>query len=108
MMKRKLGIINVGQSPRIDFRSFIRNWFKAQGVDAEIIERASLDGLTYEQIHEMEGPAYDPSKPLYSPDTRCGAFVHREGVDNYWLGKGWWEVWTPRKDNWPFPEEVDK
>jgi protein AroM len=99
MAKRKLGLINVGQGPRIDNRSFVRNWFKAQGVDVEILEHACFEGMTWEEIHALEGPDYDPSKPMYSPDTRCGAFVHREGVYDFHLGEGWYEVWTPRKEN---------
>jgi hypothetical protein len=100
MAKRKIGFINVGQGPRADFLSVHRNWLDANGLkDVEILQFASLDGLSYEEIHEVEGPAFDPDKPLYSPDTRCGAFVHREGVDDLHLGEGWWEVWTPRRFN---------
>ena len=54
-MAFKLGLINVGQGPRIDNRSFVRNYFKAQGVDVEILEHASYEDLTYEQIAGMEG-----------------------------------------------------
>jgi len=100
-MAFKLGLINVGQGPRIDNRSFVRNYFKAQGVDVEILEHCSYEDMEWEEIHALEGPDYDPTKPLYSPDTRCGAFVHRPDGDDFYLGKGWYEVWTPRKENEP-------
>lgn len=100
-MAFKLGLINVGQGPRIDNRSFVRNYFKAQGVDVEILEHASYEDLTYEQIAALEGPDFDPNVPLYSPDTRCGAFVHCEGEHDFYLGDGWHEVWTPRLENEP-------
>ena len=45
IMAFKLGLINVGQGPRIDNRSFVRNYFKAQGVDVEILEHASYEDL---------------------------------------------------------------
>ncbi|MBA7553360.1 hypothetical protein ES705_45951 [subsurface metagenome] len=101
MAKNKVGIINVGQGPRKDYVSIHRNWFNYLGADVEIIERAALDGLSCEELYETEGPPYDPEKPLYSPDTRCGAWIHRQGSYNKVLGKDWWEVWTPRKDNIP-------
>ena len=44
-MAFKLGLINVGQGPRIDNRSFVRNYFKAQGVDVEILEHCSYEDL---------------------------------------------------------------
>jgi len=99
MVKSKVGIINVGHSPRNEYLAIHHNWFNSQGADVEIIERGALDGLSYEELHEQEGPPYDPEKPLYSPDTRTGAFVHRKGVYDGILGEGWCEVWPPRKDS---------
>lgn len=101
MKKGTLGLINVGQSPRIDNVSFVTNWFAAQGVAVDVIERGILDGLTYGQLKAMEGPPYDPAQPLYSPDTRSGGFVKAPGQQDPNLGDGWTEVWLPQAENLP-------
>lgn len=100
-MKHKIGLLNVGHAPRVDNKSLVANFFRSTGVDCEIIERATFEGETFEEIHKLEGPDYDPNAYMYSPDTRCGAFVHREGINDIVLGEGWYEVWTPRKENIP-------
>lgn len=49
-MKRKLGIITIGQSPRIDV---VPEMIEYLGENVEVIETGALDGLTYEEILEF-------------------------------------------------------
>ncbi len=50
-MKRKLGTITIGQSPRLDV---IPEMIEFLGENVEIIEEGALDGLTYSEILELE------------------------------------------------------
>jgi len=108
MGKVKFGLIGVGQSPRIDNRSFVHNWFKAQGLDVEIYERGIFDGMSFEELRALEGP-YDPDAKLYSPDTRSGGFVHAPGMHDDNLGDDWFEVWLPQTEVRPrIQKTIDK
>lgn len=49
-MKKKLGAITIGQSPRLDV---IPEMIPYLGYDVEVIEAGALDGLTYEEIQEF-------------------------------------------------------
>ncbi|MDO5718760.1 MAG: AroM family protein [Tissierellia bacterium] len=49
-MKSKLGVITIGQSPRVDV---IPEMGKYLGDEVEIIELGALDGLSYEEILEF-------------------------------------------------------
>ena len=53
-MKKKVGIITTGQSPRNEYRSFHRNALAALGLEVDVFERACLDGLTREEIRAHE------------------------------------------------------
>ena len=50
-MKKTIGFITVGQSPRVDVVPEMAVHF---GENIEIIECGALDGLTYEQILEFK------------------------------------------------------
>ncbi len=50
-MKRKLGTITIGQSPRDDV---IPEMLPYLGENVEVIQAGALDGLTYEEILEFE------------------------------------------------------
>ncbi|AOT71966.1 AroM family protein [Geosporobacter ferrireducens] len=50
-MKRKLGAITIGQSPRVDV---IPEMAAFLGNNVEVIEAGALDGLTYEEILEFK------------------------------------------------------
>lgn len=49
-MKKKLGVITIGQSPRSDVVPEIIPYL---GDNVEVIEAGALDGLTYEEIQEF-------------------------------------------------------
>lgn len=49
-MKKKLGAITIGQSPRLDV---IPEMIPYLGDEVEVIEAGALDGLTYEEIQEF-------------------------------------------------------
>lgn len=51
-MKHKIGLLNVGHAPRVDNKSLVANFFRSTGVDCEIIERATFEGETFEEIHK--------------------------------------------------------
>jgi protein AroM len=46
----KIGAITIGQSPRVDL---VPEFRRALGVDAEIIEKGALDGLSLDQVRTM-------------------------------------------------------
>lgn len=50
-MKKKLGVITIGQSPRDDILTEMRPYI---GNNVEIIQLGALDGLTYEEILVLE------------------------------------------------------
>lgn len=50
-MKRKLGVITIGQSPRNDV---IPEMLPYLGENVEVIQAGALDGLTYDEILEFE------------------------------------------------------
>ena len=50
-MKKKLGVITIGQSPRDDILTEMRPYI---GNNVEIIQSGALDGLTYEEILVLE------------------------------------------------------
>lgn len=47
MMKKKLGVITIGQSPRTDV---VPEMVEYLGKNVEVIEKGALDGLSYEKI----------------------------------------------------------
>lgn len=50
-MKKKLGVITIGQSPRTDVISEMTPYL---GENVEIVQAGALDGLTYEEILEFK------------------------------------------------------
>ena len=50
-MKKKLGVITIGQSPRSDVVPEIIPYL---GDNVEVIEAGALDGLTYEEMKNIK------------------------------------------------------
>lgn len=50
-MKRKLGVITIGQSPRLDV---VPEMLPFLGEEVDVIEAGALDGLTYEEILKFQ------------------------------------------------------
>ncbi|MDQ0390471.1 AroM family protein [Labrys monachus] len=85
-MKKKVGIVTTGQSPRHEYRSFHRNALAALGIDAEVFERACLDGHGREEIraHQIE-----PKDGL-----GIGCYVHDDTPADRRMGRGWEEIFV--------------
>ncbi|SEQ22068.1 AroM protein [Faunimonas pinastri] len=85
-MKKKVGIITTGQSPRTEYRSFHRNALAALGIEADVFERACLDGLTRAEIraHQIE-----PADGL-----GIGCYVHNDTPADRRMGSGWEEIFV--------------
>lgn len=87
----RVGIVTTGQSPRHEYRSFHRNALKALGVSVEVVERATLDGLTRDEIRAIEiDPAEGPG---------IGCYVHTNDSTDVRMGGGWEEVFV-RQDEY--------
>ena len=50
MILKKIGMITIGQSPRIDIVPEMR---EVLGADVEILEAGALDGLTLEEVKKI-------------------------------------------------------
>jgi protein AroM len=50
MILKKIGVITIGQSPRIDIIPEMR---EILGADVEILEAGALDGLTLEEVKKF-------------------------------------------------------
>ena len=61
-MKKKIGIITIGQSPRTDVVPEMTAFF---GEEVEVLERGALDGLTLEEVR-----AYEPDAGMIHLCTR--------------------------------------
>jgi protein AroM len=92
-MKRKLGTITIGQSPRIDV---VPEMIEYLGENVEVIETGALDGLTYEQILEFspkeddyvlvsrlsDGRSVKIAERCIIPRLQqCIDYLEKEGVD---------------------------
>lgn len=73
-MKRKLGTITVGQSPRMDVIPEIADFF---GEDVEIIEAGALDELSYEEILSLGSNEDDYILVSRLKDGRSVKFAER-------------------------------
>lgn len=73
-MKRKLGAITIGQSPRIDVIPEMAGFF---GDRIEVIEAGALDGLTYEEILAFEPKEDDYVLVSKLKDGRSVKFAER-------------------------------
>ena len=60
-MKRKIGLITIGQSPRPDI---VNEMKEIAGLKLEIIESGALDGLSKEQVRALNSSS-DPSRQGY-------------------------------------------
>ncbi|MCQ1529013.1 AroM family protein [Lutispora saccharofermentans] len=73
-MKKKLGAITIGQSPRIDV---IPEMLPYLGEDVEVIQAGALDGLTYEEILQFEPEENDYVLVSKLRDGRSVRFAER-------------------------------
>lgn len=73
-MKRKLGTITIGQSPRIDV---IAEMLPYLGENVEVIQAGALDGLTYEEILKFEPEKDDYVLVSKLRDGRSVKFAER-------------------------------
>lgn len=73
-MKRKLGAITIGQSPRVDV---IPEMLPYLGENVEVIQAGALDGLTYEEILEFKPEKDDYVLVSKLRDGRSVKFAER-------------------------------
>lgn len=73
-MKRKLGAITIGQSPRVDV---IPEMLPYLGENVEVIQAGALDGLTYEEILQFEPEKDDYVLVSKLRDGRSVKFAER-------------------------------
>lgn len=85
-MKKRVGIITTGQSPRNEYRSFHRNALAALGLEVEVFERACLDGLSREEIRAHEIKPED--------GLGIGCYVHNDTPADRRMGSGWEEIFV--------------
>lgn len=86
MKPSKVGIITTGQSPRHEYRTFHANALRALGLNVEVFEKASLDGLDRAEIRKHE---ISPSDGL-----GIGCYVHNDMPADRRMGGGWEEVFV--------------
>jgi hypothetical protein len=85
MRRARLGLITTGQGPRNEYVRYHRNLLWELGVDADIRILNAMDGLSREEMREIE------SKP---GERYIGSHVHRPGARGDRMGPGWTEIGT--------------
>ena len=76
----KLGIITTGQGPRNEYVDYHQNVMKYLGVDVEIMSAHALDGLTSDQINEIE---------TKEGEKYIGCHIRVPGGTGDRMGPGW-------------------
>ena len=80
----KLGLITTGNGPREEYITYHRNLMKELGLDIEIKIAHALDGLTRNEIREIE------TQP---GDIYIGCHIKEPGATGDRMGPGWGHVW---------------
>jgi len=81
----KLGLITTGHGPRNEYVAYHRNVMKYLGVDVEIKITNALDGLSRDEIREIE------ARP---GDRYIGCHIHEPGATGDRMGPGWTHIWA--------------